>query len=496
MNTSKDFFRILILLVFSFGTSFLFGQEKGEIDSNDPRKSEEDIQIEDRFVTAKYFALIGKNDKAIKILDTLRREVPTNAMVFYESARIYYGQKDYNQTESNLNTALKLNGSNLAIQDFAAKFYLDLGKDDEYIKLMTTKMAQNPSYFKNYDALVSFYKKKERYSDAMSTLDKKKSVLGWSTMTTIQRAEVYDLMGQVAAAETEIKELINNYPLEIDYLKLMTAMLSSNGNEKEAIPYYQKILALSPDDNDAKLAIMVIENKSIGSDSDYLSMMHPLISNPAINVDTKIKELLPLVTKHAEYGDTILGKNLIAICDKLVITHPNDAKGHAVYGDVLMNGGKTEAAVRQYEKSLSYSKRNFMVWEQLMYGLDHLANYEQLLKTATNAIDYFPNNATSYYFSAKASAFQKDYKTAESMLNESSLIGIKNVNIEVKVAALQGYIEWKKGNTQKGIQLLESAISKSQSKYATAFKWLGDIYQSQNQSQKATEMYQKARSLQ
>jgi tetratricopeptide (TPR) repeat protein len=191
----------------------------------------------------------------------------------------------------------------------------------------------------------------------------------------------------------------------------------------------------------------------------------------------------------------VLGKELITLCDKLVIAHPNDAKAHAIYGDVLMNNDNVTAAIRQYEKTLSLNDRNFMVWEQLMYGLEIVENYDEMARVSTNAIDLFPNQAISYYFNGKALTAKNDFKKAMSSLDEASLISSGNVSIESRVQTVKGEIYLKQKNYTKAMESADQAITLSKQKNSMAYELKGDIYKEQNDLKKAAIAWQSSKDL-
>ena len=90
---SSTHIKIIFFLFISLVGYNLNAQIKADVDANDPRKSEEQIKIEDKFVTAKYLALIGKNDEAIKLLDSIRRIAKPSVAIHYELARLYLEKK-------------------------------------------------------------------------------------------------------------------------------------------------------------------------------------------------------------------------------------------------------------------------------------------------------------------------------------------------------------------------------------------------------------------
>lgn len=472
LNIYRFCFSLLCLLF----TSLLHAQEDSLADN---RKSEAEIKIEDRFVAAKFLIIAGKKNEAIKLLDTLRRESDPSAAIFFELAKLHYDAKDLNQTETNLKSAIRLEPDNVWIRQFEINFHKDLGRYDDAIAALKHLIVIQPKKDDYYNQLVQVQLKKKDPEAALLTLDLKEQNIGFSENTIIKKAEILDHAGRFDEAVSAIQTLVQKYPYEKKYLRLITTLLHSNDKIVEAEPYLKKILELDPHDQDAKLGLLLLSNQMVSKD-DYLLTLFPLISNPDVPLDIKIKELLPHVTKQATSRDSLTGRQLIDLCDKLVSIHPNDAKSHAIYGDVLMNNEKVTAAIRQYEKTLTINNRNFLVWEQLMYGLESIDNIEELWRVSSEAIDYFPNQAISYYFNGKALAAKNEYKQAESILDEASMISAGNPNTESRILTVKGDIYLKKKEFAKAMKFTDQAIEVSQNKNSLAFELKGDIYKEQN----------------
>ncbi len=484
-------YRIILFLLICL--SFVRMNAQVELAADD-RKNEADVKIEDRFISAKLLITAGKKDDAIKLLDSIRRESGQVAAVYFELAKLYNEKKEINLTESNLSAAVKIEPSNKWIRLFEVNFLKELGRYEDAIKTLKYLSSLDLKEPDLYDQIVSLYIKNKDLQAALVTLDTKELNVGFSVNTILKRAEIYDNAGDVAKAVSELDKLTKKFPLDINYLRLIANMLHSNDKVKDAEPYLKRILAIDPNDTDARLGLVLLSNKSV-SKEDYLLTLTPLVSNPDAPIDLKIKELLPYVQRHADTRDTILGKQLIGLCDRLVIAHPNDAKSHAIYGDVLMNNGDVTAAIRQYEKTLSINDRNFMVWEQLMYGLETLENYDELVKVSLQAIDLFPNQAISYYFNGKALAAKNEFKKAFSSLDEASLISAGSVSIESRVLTVKGELFLKQKNLSKAMEFVDQALEISNYRNSAAYELKGDIYKEQNDLKKAIIAWNQSKDL-
>lgn len=457
-----------VIFAWLLAVAFLRAQD------GDHRFSENELKIQDRFVKAKLLVVSGKKDDAIKLLDSIRREDPKQSAVHFEMAKLYFDKKDFNLTESNINSAIKLEPNNIWYKYFESEYFMAMGRNEDAIRTLQSILLLDSKNAEVYNKLIGIHISKEDYPSALATIDLKEKNIGWSVNNTIKKAEILDSAGKISEAVAELNTLTARFPKDVKYLKLIASMLHSNGQASATEPYMKRILEIDPNDNDAKLALIILSDKK-GSKDDFLVTLYPLINNPDAPIDMKIKELLPFVQQHAISGDTILGRRLTEICDKLVIAHPNDAKAHAIFGDVLKNSGNTTAAIRQYEKCLGINKTNFAVWEQLMYCLDEVDNMPQLSQTATDAMDYFPNQAISYYFKGKSLVAQGDVKKANTYLDEASLIAAGNPNIESRVLTTKATIAIGQKDEAKANDYLDEALQISKDKNADAYELKGDI---------------------
>lgn len=483
-NCIKYFSTIICI---SFG-SILLGQEI------DNRKTEADIKVEDRFVQAKFLVASGKTDDAIKLLDTIRRESGKIAAVYFELAKLFNAKKDINQTESNLKEAVALEPDNTWIRLFEVSFFQDMGRYGDAITTLSHLSTLSPKNGDYYDQMVSLYIKKNELPKALQVLDNKEANIGFQTNTVLKKAEIHDNNNDIPSAVNELNRLVDRHPSSTKYLRLIASLLDANDMRSEALVYHKKVLALDPEDEESSLAV-ILQSTGDLSEKEYLATLTPLVNNTNVPIDAKISELLPYVQQHADTKDTLLEKQLIALCDALVLSHPNEAKAHAIYGDVLMNSEQVTAAIRQYEKTLALNKSNFMVWQQLMYGLDIQGNNDQLGKVAKECLDFFPNQAMPYYYAGKVFAANGEEKKALSSLEEAVMVSAENPNIVSRVLSVKAEMLYRKNQIPQAIQLLEQSLDLSQNKNTASLVLKGDIARDQKDMVSAIKYWTLAKEL-
>ena len=462
---------------------------------NDDRWSERDAVLQDRFFDAKLKSISGKPTEAITILDSLRRVEPDNAGIYYAKYQILKKDKKPIEAEQNLAKAAQLIPDDIALQIEWAKLMNDVDKGKDAMALLEGLLPKNVKNTYLTDALIQLQIANGASIRAIHTLDQIQANFGISEYTSIKKAELYDKLGDETQAINELSGLIAHATTDkVKYLKLLAKLYEGYDNRDAAIKTYKTILELDPENQEAKLATVIFSGK-VESKSDFLVTFLPLISNPDIPEDTKIKELLPYVQEHAMYPNQEIGRQLIQLCDKLVVVHPDGYKSHAVYADVLMNAGDTDAAIRQYEKTLSLNKRNPLVWEQLLYGYEMTENYQLLEKTANNALDYFPNKAIFYYFLAKGQAKTKKLDKAQANINDGLMVSGGNADLDSKLNYLNGLVALEKKDLDMASQYINKSLELSGNKNGFAYELKGDVSLLKNDNSSAVKAWKIALEL-
>lgn len=452
-------------------------------------KTPQEIRNEERFITALYKDIAGKRDEAITILDTIRREAP-HAAVYLQLARWYMEKNDFMTTEKYVESALELDPSNIWIHEFAAELYDKTGQYDKSVKAYDQLISFKPEKSTYYTKLVNTHIKRGDYTAALQTLDRQQTQMGLRESIVMRKAEIYDNIDQTDKAIELLDEFSRGRYDEKDFLRIIVNILKSHDRTPETEPYLKRILSLDPGDKETQLDVFLL-NRSTPDKDNFLLSLRPLISNKHVPLDVKIQELLPFVRQHASSGDSALGAHLISLMDELVIVHPDEAKAHAINGDILKNAEKYTSAIRQYEKTLTFSRKHSVVWEQYMFCLDAVSDYATLSWVADEAIDYFPNEALFYFFAGKA-RFKNGSKDAGMYLDDALLIGSGNTYVESMVWATKGDMALSVNQIEKALEWARKSFDISQGQNPVSSELLGDIARAQNNPTQALEHYTQA----
>jgi len=476
---------LTFVAVYGIGITFIYAQ------SPDNRMTEREIKVEDQFVKAKLLEISGKTDDAIKLLDSIRRSNADNGTIYFELAKLHYTKHDWNLTESNINQAIKTEPGNLSFKEFEMEYFLSQSRVDEAKNVLNQLIAMKPERADYYWQLTDIEEREGQYPEALNTIALMEKNLGWRIEIFLKKADILAKYGKLDDAVSTLNDLAIKFPDNTTYLKRIVKMLQAQNRSADTEPYFKRILDINPNDAEAKIGLILLSNKSLKPD-DRLSTLYPLVKNENVPIDIKIKELIPFLQKQAVTGDTTFNNQLISISDLLVNIHPNEAKAHAFYGDVLKNTGNITAAIRQYERTLELNKNIYPVWEQLMFCLNTVEDYDKLNLTANNAIDYFPNQALSYCFAAKAAQEKGNSKKTNSLLDDALLISAGNPEIESIVWVIKAEGELKQKRLDIALEYTQMALKISNDENADAWEVKGDIARAKSQPKEATTYWKKA----
>ncbi|MBK7790613.1 MAG: hypothetical protein IPJ54_19105 [Saprospiraceae bacterium] len=204
---------------------------------------------------------------------------------------------------------------------------------------------------------------------------------------------------------------------------------------------------------------------------------------------------MPYIQNLANGGNQEVKTALLEIGNKLILTHPEDARAYSLYGDVLFHTGNMEGAIQRYEQTLQRNKKIFSVWDQLMYAYFETNDIAKLGKLSSDAIDYFPNQPSAYFYNSVAAAWKKDFVAAVEMANEGLIVAggneIHTARLQVGLAlGLAGKNDFVAAKTA-----LDKAMAISKEKYAFAYEAAGDLAQVQGNSAEAQIMWQKSKDM-
>jgi tetratricopeptide (TPR) repeat protein len=349
-------------------------------------------------------------------------------------------------------------------------------------------LRPDKGYF--YEMQISFCKKTGEQERLLKLLDKYEELRGVNEAITRTRFETLDAMGRKAEALAALNELTEAFPFNVDYKFLTASYAIKSGQEEKATKYYNDILVIDPENSRAKLALASTE-KQEGDDIGYLQSITPVITNPAVDIDLKLRELIPYVVDLSTSRDPVMGQTLLALIQQLVKTHPKEAKSYAIQGDVLSIMGHEKEAIESYKQSTALNGSVYAVWEQQLALLMTTRSYDELIQQSQLAMDNFPNQAYLYYAAGFGMYKKEQYNKALEMLNEALIMTGRNAVQKISVYNILGLVYDELGDLEKSSLAFETALSIDPKSAETLAHYSLMLSRRISASEKALDMTQK-----
>lgn len=463
--TTMKFIYTYILVILS---AIAYSQEITEVD----------VKNEATLIEAKGYSLTNQYEKAKETLLPLYKANRSNATVAFELSKIYSQLKDTEQQYEYAKKAATLAPQNEAILSNYGKICFELDRMNDAVAAYQKLVTLDPYSEEYTDKLATAYLATDQSKAALTVYNNLEKKIGIRSGISRRKFELYEQQKDTKAALAELENLADAYPNDLKALHPLAAYYQKLGNDKKAKETYTKILVLDANDTKANIALMG-DVDAPSSDGNYLRAIAPIIDNPDIAIDNKVRELIPYVQKlQSNPQDTELAPALVELSQRLVANHPKEAKGYAIQGDILQLSGRLDDAIKSYEKTLELDDSVYDVWEQLMYAYSEKKEYKKLVEKSEMAMDLFPNKASAIYLYAlgnRKSKMSYDLDDVLSYLEDGKLIAGKDNVSKSNILTELAYVYAAKKEFDNAKKAIDEALLVSDNKNTLALKAKTDI---------------------
>jgi tetratricopeptide (TPR) repeat protein len=476
-----------LLCFFVFLSSYLPAQIRVE---------ESYVNLQKVLIDANREKLLGNFDKALAMLESLRKENREVDVILYEMARVHAEKGELEKGVDLLRDAIRLNADN-SWYDETLAFYLErLGRLAEAADQYGVLRLKFPREKRYYFTQAGLLQASGDIEGAIKVYDAWEKVAGMQTETFLRKYELYAAAGESKKAVRELESLIRLSPSNLSHRHLLAAYLLDIKDEKGAIQVFTDILGIDPNDPKAQLALAASKPVNSGSGtSGGLTDLMPLFEKTDISIDAKLARIIPRIEEVAQTEDQSLADQLLQLTAILERVHPKDAKAFAASGDLFFLTGQLGAARDRYETTLSLDDRNFMVWENLFYVLEASADWPALLQQTELAMDIFPNRGTVFLLNGVAAFETGAYEDALSVLNQAALMFSFDKPQLLRTLLVKGKTFYRQGAYEDAMGALEAAMQNGGDTNAMVVEQMGDLMYRMDRPDEALDYWQKAQKL-
>jgi len=388
------------------------------------------VDLETAFIEAELDKYLNNSDKQEEKLIQCLEKDRRNPEVHYQLARLHVVNENYRKAIDYADKAVALSPDN--------KWYRLLTVDINELMMDFTaankelvavsQMEPNNSVF--LYRIASNDEQNGNWKEGLKTLETIQSRFGVTDQTTFKMLEIVNTREDYSKGLEILNTAVTAAPRNVEILNALANQHLLLGKEKAAEKVYRQVLAIDEDNVVANRQI-VSKNMEKASDSEYLYAITPLIDNPKLPFDAKIMELIPYVEQLQTDRSPQLVSALQAISDKIVTSYPDEAKAHAIKGDIMYLTGELGPALKSYDKTLELNDAVFAVWSQKMNLLYDLKKNKELIQFSEKAIDYYPNQYDGYFWHSMGQYVSGNKDEALSYAEEMKLVSGGNMRVTV-----------------------------------------------------------------
>jgi tetratricopeptide (TPR) repeat protein len=402
----------------------------------DTRPTIQVIEIEGALIDAKKEIFLEHFKEAITIYQSIIKKDKTNATAYYEMAKAYEASNKIKEAKLNAKDAFRLDKGNEWFGVYHAEFLIGDGAYQEAADIYRNIIIANPKNKTYYYERAYLLMKVKKYEEAIKIYADLEKIAGIEERSARHKHTIYHLMGKPAKAAEALEELIITFPSESQYYHLLAQYYESEGKSGKAKEIYTRALEMDSEDPVASIALAE-SMKASGDEAQYLLRLKPLFNRSEVNIDIKVKELYPYISKLPNVKDGV-PKALLELSKIMTEVHPDDAKAFAIYADILYYSGNPREALIQYNKTLELDNSVFFVWEQVLLVNEELGQADELLKVSEDAMDLFPSQSFVYYMNGIAHNRKGKFEDAIDVLEDAMMMSGRDNMMKLKIHAALG----------------------------------------------------------
>lgn len=221
-----------------------------------------------------------------------------------------------------------------------------------------------------------------RYDDAIKPLQQLLAISPDSAVGHILLAESFLELGRLPESLEQLKAVLDKDPASMPAMALMVRLDIRRGSTAQALEFSKRIKAAYPE----LYLGYEMAGDTLMAQGDYADA-----GNEYAQAFDRLRRV-DLVIKLADSANRLGNHDAAAgYLKDWLAKHPDDVQAMQYYGSTLQSAGKTELAIRQYERVLELDRKNPVALNNLA-GLYQLAGRPEALELAKRALHAAPED--------------------------------------------------------------------------------------------------------
>ena len=432
------------------------------------------------------------DDAAFDLLSRCVELNPQASEAYYFLAQYYTQMKEEEKTLAYLEKAAQLSPDNPTYMETLADTYISQEQYDKAVAVIEKLLETNKNRDDLLDMLYRLHRHQKQYKEAIAVLDRMEVNDGKSERLSALKSALYVDMDDMPSAIKEMKTLADQYPNDLNYLRLYADMLRSDGKLDEAYEIYQRILKEEPNNSQAQMSLrsyyLVTENYEAAD-----SLTHHLL----LNENTELMDKLDLLRRvigqsEAEGGDSTRVLDLF----HQMLAQPQKTSDIAELCAAYMDLKKMprDSVAAMLERVLQIAPDNAGARLRLVGYAWEADDNERIIELCKAARQYNPDEMAFYYYQGLAYYREDDHDNALNAL-QNGISVIKedsNPSIVSDFYAIMGDLLHQKGRESEAYEAYDSCLQWKPDNYGCLNNYAYFLSEKGQQLDRAEDMSFKA----
>lgn len=353
-------------------------------------------------------------DAAIDFFELALLAFPEDHASMYELSALYVLQGRVDKGFEMIKQAVQLDSSNKWYKIRLANYHKQNRDYEAFISIYDELLDNDPNNLEYLEAYIDALLHIGDYERVTEKLDVYEENIGVNEYISLQKIEIYNLLGKKDKVVSEMEKLSAAYPYDTRYMSMLAETYVQNGREKDAYPLYLKIKQLDPENPYINISLLEYYQNQGDVDKAFEEFILS-IRNKNLDYNTKTQIYEYWFDKKDSSDNT--AKEAEQAGKAFIETHPDKEIGYYIIGTVHFNEERYDKAQEYYLDAIARDSTTFISWYQLIFTDAELNLTHALYKHTKTAMRFYPEQPIFYYFNGLALIEKREYEEAIKILD-------------------------------------------------------------------------------
>ncbi len=354
-------------------------------------------------------------DMAIAYFEEALKAFPEDHASMYELSALYSRKGLPEKGFEMIKTAVELDSTNKWYKIRLADFYSQNNDYDSFVNIYDDLLEDEPNNLEYLEVYIDALLHLERYEQVTEKLDVFEENIGVNEYISLQKLEIYDLLGNKDKVVEEMEKLCKAYPYETRYMSVLAEMYMQDKRDQDALNVYLKIKEINPEDPYINTSLLEYYQKQGELDKAFEEFILA-IKNKKLDYNTKAQIYEYWFNMKDEGENTVKEAEIAG--NAFLETHPDKELGYYVIGTVHYNNENYAEAKKYYMNAIARDSSSFISWYQLIFTDMSLEDAEGLYEHTMKAKRFYPEQPIFYLFNGVALIDMEKYQEAAKVLEK------------------------------------------------------------------------------